>query len=90
MKCFGLGGALQGTLGRKRRLSSVESVALDGRHRAVLVRRDDVEHLVLVGQNTSQIIERGIPSSLPESGAEPVPPHDARAFSQFLPTDKET
>lgn len=49
LKRFGLSGALQGSLGRKRRLSTVESISLDGRHRLVLVRRDDVEHLLLVG-----------------------------------------
>ncbi len=90
MKRFGLSSDLQGTLGRKRRLSIIESVSLDGRHRAVLMRRDGVEHLVLVGQNTSQVIERGIPSLLPETEADPVPPPETQAFSQFLPTDKET
>ena len=78
VKRFGLTGALQGSLGRKRRLSTVESTALDGRHRVVLVRRDDVEHLLLIGPNTSQVIERGIP----------VSPSDDAAFSQFLSKDK--
>jgi len=87
LKRFGLGSGLHGTLGRKRRLSTIESTALDGRHRVVLVRRDDVEHLLLVGPNTSQVIERGIPVSASDS--EPPPPMAPGLFSQFLPKDKE-
>ena len=86
MKRFGFGGALQGALGRKRRLATIEAASLDNRHRIFLVRRDDVEHLVLVGPNTSQVIERGIP--VPE-GAEAPPTQGLPAFSQFLPRDKE-
>ena len=42
------------------RLSMIESTALDTRHRLFLVRRDDVEHLVLVGPSDSVVVERGI------------------------------
>jgi flagellar protein FliO/FliZ len=62
MKRLGFGVGATGPLTRKRRLRAVESTMLDGRHRVYLVRRDDVEHLVLVGPNTSQVIERGIPA----------------------------
>jgi flagellar protein FliO/FliZ len=62
LKRLGLGIGASGPLTRKKRLRTVESVLLDGRHRAVLIRRDDVEHLVLVGPNTSQVIESGIPA----------------------------
>ena len=43
-----------------RRLSLVETTALDPRRRLVLVRRDDVEHLILVGPEGARIVERGI------------------------------
>jgi flagellar protein FliO/FliZ len=79
LKHFGLadGGRM---LGRRRRLVTVESTSLDGRHRVVLLRRDDVEHLVLVGPNTSQVIERGIPASpQPDEAAPPV-----SAFARLL------
>src|SRR4051812_48551756 len=62
LKHFGLADGTR-VLGRRRRLVMVESTALDARHRAILLRRDDVEHLILVGPNTSQVIERGIPAS---------------------------
>jgi flagellar protein FliO/FliZ len=85
LKRFGLMGTLQGTLGRKRRLATIEAQSLDNRHRIFLIRRDNVEHLVLVGPNTSQVIERGIPVL---EGAD-APPPQVPTFSQFLPRDKE-
>lgn len=88
VKRFGLQNALQGPLGRKRRLSTVESANLDGRHRVILLRRDDVEHLVLVGPNTSQIIETGIAAPPDEPGAAPAPSSGFSAFKNLLPKDK--
>jgi flagellar protein FliO/FliZ len=85
LKRFGLMGNLHGAMGRKRRLVTIEAASLDNRHRIFLVRRDNVEHLVLVGPNTSQVIERGIP--MPE-GAD-APPPQGLAFSQFLPQGKD-
>lgn len=43
-----------------RRLSVIEVAMLDTRRRLVLVRRDDVEHLILLGQSSETVIERGI------------------------------
>lgn len=66
-------------VGRRARLGTIESKSIDGRHRLVLVRRDDVEHLLLVGPNTSQVIERGIPAAGDENQAPP-----ASAFGRLL------
>lgn len=46
--------------GGKRRLSVVEVTAVDGRRRMVLVRRDEVEHLLLISPTSETVIERGI------------------------------
>lgn len=46
--------------GGARRLSVVEVTPLDARRRLVLVRRDDVEHLLLLGPTSEMVIERGI------------------------------
>lgn len=47
--------------GRKgNRLSVVESVTLDPKHRLVLVRRDNTEHLLLLGHPSDPVIEAGI------------------------------
>ena len=43
-----------------RRLAVVEIAMLDGRRRLVLVRRDGVEHLLLLGGASDLVIERGI------------------------------
>ena len=43
-----------------RRLQIIETASVDGRRRLVLVRRDNVEHLLLIGQNTETVVETGI------------------------------
>jgi flagellar protein FliO/FliZ len=45
--------------GSRRRLGIVESHPIDSRHRLVLVRRDDTEHLLLIGGGSSLVIETG-------------------------------
>ena len=52
----GLGSGRLGQRG-KRRLSIIETMALDGRRRLVLVRRDEAEHLLLIGGGTDLLIE---------------------------------
>lgn len=52
--------------GKKRRLQIVEVLPIDARHRAVLLRRDDREHLVLLGANGDRVIETNIES--PQDG----------------------
>ena len=42
---------------RQRRLSLLENLPLDGRRRLVLVRRDDKDHLLLIGGGTDLLIE---------------------------------
>tara|TARA_A100000171_G_scaffold6515_1_gene5059 strand:+ start:3463 stop:3849 length:387 start_codon:yes stop_codon:yes gene_type:complete len=46
--------------GIKRRLSIVEVVPVDTKRRLVLLKRDDTEHLVLLGPNGDMIVERNI------------------------------
>lgn len=53
-----------------KRLSVVEALTLDPKRRLVLVRRDDVEHLLLVGPETATVVERGI--TPPAAAAAPV------------------
>jgi flagellar protein FliO/FliZ len=43
-----------------RRLGVVEALHIDGRHRLVLVRRDEVEHLILVGAGDGRVVETNI------------------------------
>ena len=43
-----------------RRLSVVEATPLDGRRRLILVRRDDTEHLIILGPTSELVVESGI------------------------------
>jgi flagellar protein FliO/FliZ len=62
---LGVGGRFIAT-GGKKRLAMVEVLPLDGRRRLVLVRRDGVEHLVLLGLNNDVLVESGIGSPVVE------------------------
>ncbi len=56
------GGAVARGAGKSRRLAIVEVTALDAKRRLVLVRRDDVEHLVVLGAGSDLLVESGIPA----------------------------
>lgn len=43
-----------------KRLSIIEQRMIDTKHKMVLVRRDDTEHLVILSQNGNTVIETGI------------------------------
>ena len=49
------------TPGAGKRLSVVEVQSIDAKRRLVLVRRDDTEHLVLLGTERELLVESGIP-----------------------------
>ena len=50
------------TPGAGRRLAVLESLPLDARRKLVLIRRDDTEHLLLLGTDGNQLVESGISS----------------------------
>lgn len=52
-----------------RRIRMVESMSLDARRRAVLIQRDNVEHLILLGPTSETVIETGIQTPRTEAGA---------------------
>jgi flagellar protein FliO/FliZ len=59
-----------------RRLALVEVLSIDTRRRLVLVRRDDCEHLLLLGGDSDVVVERNcpparfqLPAATPEAGA---------------------
>lgn len=45
---------------RDKRLGAIETAAVDARRKLLLVRRDDVEHLVMIGGPVDMLIETGI------------------------------
>jgi flagellar protein FliO/FliZ len=59
---FGLAGLVKPAA--TRRLAVVETLMLGPRQRLLIVRRDAVEHVVLVGPDGASVIESGIPASV--------------------------
>ena len=45
-----------------KRLQLIDTMVIDARRRAVLIRRDDVEHLVILGEKEATLVESGIPA----------------------------
>jgi len=59
-KRYGLGMAQSAMTGGKKRLKLVEVMVLDAKRRAILFRRDEVEHLVILGANGETVVETNI------------------------------
>jgi flagellar protein FliO/FliZ len=63
-KAFVLSGGARGGSGflksREKRLGVVETASVDGRRKLILIRRDDVEHLIMIGGPVDMVIETGI------------------------------
>jgi flagellar protein FliO/FliZ len=55
--------------GRSKRLSVVDSTMVDPRRRLIIVRRDNVEHLILTGGPQDLVVETGIPIDKPSATA---------------------
>ncbi|MGO4481675.1 flagellar biosynthesis protein FliO [Rhizobium pisi] len=67
---------VRGGRNRQPRLQVLDAAAVDTRRRLVLVRRDDVEHLIMIGGPTDVVIEsRILPAAAeqPESAFRPQP-----------------
>lgn len=68
---------------RRRRLSLVETLPLDARRRAAIIRCDGREHLIILGATSETLIEADIPSC-PESEEEAeAPPAFADAIARL-------
>ena len=57
---YGLAGIVKGSA--SRRLAIVETLMIDPKHKLVLVRRDDREHLVMIGPDGGNVVESGLPA----------------------------
>jgi len=75
------GGA--GPRGRQPRLAVIDHASVDARRRLILIRRDNVEHLLLIGGPTDVVVEpnivrampapREVPAARAPTAAEPLP-----------------
>ena len=75
--------------GVKRRLSVVEVIPIDTKRRLVLLKRDDTEHLVMLGPNGDTVIERNIGAQFSEIlGNQSLLDETATSSDNELTTDR--
>jgi flagellar protein FliO/FliZ len=88
----------QARIGRSsQRLRIVESLDIDPGHRLVLLRRDEVEHLVLVGPTSDLVVESDIgdaerrrrPGFLPQHGIRHEPEIPMRSRPSTTPVEEQ-
>ncbi|MEA2995796.1 MAG: flagellar protein FliO/FliZ [Alphaproteobacteria bacterium] len=60
--------------GRQPRLAVIDAATIDGRRRLVLIRHDNVEHLVMIGGPTDVVIEPNIVRATATAPARETPP----------------
>ncbi len=83
-----LGGAVRG---RQPRLAVIEYATVDARRRLLLVRRDNIEHLVMIGGPTDVVVESNIVRAVPASREVAIPrvPPPAEPMPRSLPLPEE-
>ena len=69
--------------GRQPRLAVIDAATVDGRRRLILIRRDNVEHLLMIGGPTDVVIEPNIVRAA--AAREASPPARAPAATDTLP-----
>jgi len=80
---------------RMPRLAVIDAAAVDGRRRLVLVRRDNIEHLLMIGGPTDIVVESNIVRAthareqLPQRTAESLPPRIAPLPEPQVKPDNE-
>src|SRR5262249_7791878 len=83
------GGAARG---RQPRLAVIDQATVDGRRRLVLIRRDNVEHLLIIGGPTDVVVEQNIvraAAALREAGPA-RPPAAADTLPRAVPLGEDT
>ncbi len=58
---------------RNKRLSVIDSASVDAKRKVLIIRRDNVEHVIMTGGPQDLVIESGVPVPAPE----PAPPRRA-------------
>ncbi len=80
---YGPGRMVAARRGPNRRLWVSEVLPLDGRRRLVLVRRDGVEHLMLLGHGADLIVEAGIQAPTEDGDSPPADNPDGGRNGRF-------
>ena len=59
--------------GRNRRLAVVDQLQIDARRQLLIIRRDDVEHVIMTGGGQDVVVETGIPVVRASQSPAPAP-----------------
>jgi flagellar protein FliO/FliZ len=80
------------TRGRQPRLAVIDAAMVDGRRRLVLIRRDNVEHLLIIGGPTDVVVEQNIvrAAGAPREMAPARPPAAPDALPRAVPLGEGT
>lgn len=79
-----------GVRGRNKRLAIVDSLVIDQKRQLLIVRRDNVEHLIMTGGNQDLVVESGIVPPEPpaaQTTRRPVPMIGRKVGNDARPTE---
>jgi flagellar protein FliO/FliZ len=80
----GIGLGAGAARGRQPRLGVIEAAAVDGRRRLVLIRRDNVEHLLMIGGPSDIVIEQNIVRAVPVASPREAPAPRATGLAEVM------
>jgi flagellar protein FliO/FliZ len=70
--------------GRQPRLGVIDAAPVDGRRRLVLIRRDNVEHLLMIGGPSDIVVEQNIVRAVPVTSPREAAPARPPALSEVM------
>jgi flagellar protein FliO/FliZ len=82
---FGSGRLGASTRGRQPRLAVIDYASVDGRRRLILVRRDNVEHLLMIGGPSDIVVEPNIVRAVPAARDVGRAPAGLEAIARAIP-----
>jgi flagellar protein FliO/FliZ len=82
---FGSGRLGASTRGRQPRLAVIDYASVDGRRRLILVRRDNVEHLLMIGGPSDIVVEPNIVRAVPAARDVGRAPGGIEAITRAIP-----
>src|SRR5262244_3790476 len=71
--------------GRMPRLAVIDAAAVDGRRRLILVRRDNVEHLLMIGGPSDIVVEPNIVRAIPATRDVGRAPAGVESITRAIP-----
>jgi flagellar protein FliO/FliZ len=82
---FGSGRLGTNTRGRQPRLAVIDYASVDNRRRLILVRRDNIEHLLMIGGPTDIVVEPNIVRAIPATRDIGRAPAGIEAITRAIP-----